>query len=48
MIRDQIAVGGFGSVYRAEHVVLGREAAIKVMHPELALSPEFVERLRPT
>jgi serine/threonine-protein kinase len=46
MIRDQIAVGGFGSVYRAEHVVLGREAAIKVMHPELALSPEFVERFK--
>ena len=39
-----IADGGCGSVYRGHHVVLGRPAAIKVLHPALADDPAMVAR----
>jgi serine/threonine-protein kinase len=39
-----IAGGGFGTVYRARHRVLGRDAAVKVLHAELAASAEMLRR----
>jgi serine/threonine protein kinase len=36
--------GGMGSVYLAEHAVIGRKAALKVLHPEIAADPEAVSR----
>ena len=39
-----IARGGHGSVYAAEHRVLGRAAAVKVMHRRFASSAEMVGR----
>jgi len=33
-----------GTVYRAQHMVLERESAIKVLHPQLNSDPTFVER----
>lgn len=38
--------GGMGSVYRAEHLLMQRSAAIKVINPELVRHPTAVERFR--
>lgn len=43
-IRELIAAGGFGAVYRAEHAERGTPAAIKIMHAELAASPDVIAR----
>lgn len=39
-----IGKGGFGVVYRAEHVAHGTLAAVKIPHPELAESPSAFAR----
>ncbi len=36
--------GGMGSVFRAEHAVLGRPAAVKILRPELTTNPQLVQR----
>jgi putative nucleotidyltransferase with HDIG domain len=33
-----------GTVYYAEHQVIGRRAAVKILHPEVAHSPQIIER----
>lgn len=38
--------GGMGSVYAAFDTVKGRRVALKLLHTELAHSPEFAERFR--
>jgi serine/threonine protein kinase len=44
VVQSLIASGGGGMVYRAEHQVLGRQAAVKVLRREIATSPEAVAR----
>ena len=39
-----IGVGGMGTVYLGEHILLRRRAAIKTLLPALSVQPEIVER----
>ncbi len=41
---EPIGEGAFGIVYRATQPQIGREVAIKAVHPELANHPDFVRR----
>ncbi len=41
-----LAEGGMGTVYVAEHVLVGRRVAIKRLHPELARDGSNVERFQ--
>jgi serine/threonine-protein kinase len=43
-IEERIGRGGMGLVYRAQHLNLGRRAAIKIIAPELAEASGFRER----
>ena len=43
-IVSKLSVGGMGTVYRAEHTLIGKLAAVKVLHPELSGSQEIVQR----
>jgi len=41
-----IANGGMGTIFRAEHVYMKKELALKVLRPDLSSSPDIVERFR--
>ncbi len=43
-IVSKLSVGGMGTVYRAEHTLIGKLAAVKILHPELSGSREIVNR----
>ncbi|MBK8258970.1 MAG: protein kinase [Polyangiaceae bacterium] len=43
-IEKKIGEGGFGKVYAAVHPVIGKAAAVKILNPDLARSPEIVSR----
>jgi eukaryotic-like serine/threonine-protein kinase len=45
-IEYRLAQGGFGSVYRARHVINGREVALKVLHPQHAGDSGVAARFR--
>jgi len=43
-ITAKVSVGGMGTVYRAEHTLIGKPAAVKVLHPELTGNRDIVNR----
>jgi serine/threonine-protein kinase len=45
-VEFQLASGGFGAVYRARHVINGREVAIKILHADLAKDQGVAARFR--
>ncbi|GAA4623424.1 hypothetical protein GCM10023196_019550 [Actinoallomurus vinaceus] len=45
-MRERLAVGGVGEVWRAEGAVLDRCVAVKLLRPEHADNEEYRERLR--
>jgi eukaryotic-like serine/threonine-protein kinase len=45
-VDEKIAAGGFGAIYRATDLVMGREVALKTLHNELASDASIVERFR--
>jgi serine/threonine-protein kinase len=44
MLKAVLASGGHGAVYEAEHRILGRRAAVKVLHPHLSDQGEMLQR----
>ncbi len=45
VVKARLGVGGMGIVYEGHHEVIGKRAAIKVLRPEFAESPEQLQRL---
>src|SRR5437868_25513 len=43
-IEGVLGAGGMGRVYAATHPVIGKLAAVKVLHPALSVEREAVER----
>ena len=45
-VEFRLAAGGFGAIYRATHVITGRQIALKVLHTQLATRADVVARFR--
>ncbi|HEY3449978.1 MAG TPA: serine/threonine-protein kinase [Myxococcales bacterium] len=43
-VEEKLGEGGFGTVYRVVHPVIGKTAALKVLSHEFSSSPEMVQR----
>ena len=44
VLKKELASGGGGTVYEAQHRILGRKVAVKVLRRQLAASPQMVAR----
>lgn len=45
-VEEKIGEGGFGSIYRAEQIRIGRNVALKVLNPSMTGDAKLVERFR--
>jgi serine/threonine protein kinase len=43
-VGQRLAEGGMGQVFVAEHLLLRKKVALKVLHPEMSAQPDAVER----
>ena len=43
-VTAKVSIGGMGTIYRAEHTLIGRQAAVKVLHPEFTGNRDIVNR----
>src|SRR5215468_857854 len=43
-LRERIGAGGFGAVYKAYQMTVGREVAMKIILPGFANHPDFIRR----
>ena len=43
-IECKLGQGGFGEVYQAVHPVIGKRAAVKILHPRFSAKPEIIAR----
>jgi serine/threonine protein kinase len=46
-VLSRLGVGGMGTVYLAEHPIIGKKVALKVIHRELAGNREVIGRFYP-
>src|SRR5687768_582335 len=44
LLQSVVGLGGHGAVYQAEHRILGRRAAVKVLHSHLSDKGEMLQR----
>jgi serine/threonine protein kinase len=44
ILKRELASGGGGTVYEAQHKILGRKVAVKILRRQLAASPQMVAR----
>jgi serine/threonine protein kinase len=45
-LESKLGVGGMGTVYRADRLLIGDRVAVKVLHPDQMADPQAVERFR--
>jgi eukaryotic-like serine/threonine-protein kinase len=45
-LKEKLGSGGMAEVFLADDISLGREVAVKVLHPQFASDPAFIQRFR--